>query len=242
MLEVKNITKKIDGQVILDDVSITIKPGCITSVLGPSGAGKTHLLETVSMLQLPQKGSISIDGEVYKFPMDNKSSKVNPWPKLTVVFQQLFIWPHLTVKENILLALGEKISNKQEKQFNELIEDFSIKDLIDRYPNQISLGQGQRVAIVRALMLNPKYLFLDEVTASQDIEHRLAISSYLKKVKERGVGILIVTHFLNFAKDISDQMIFFDKGKVLASGGNDLFSSSKDSRIRQFSEFSDKVC
>ena len=171
MLQITNITKKFGNLLALDNVSLTIEPGTITSIIGPSGSGKTTLLKTIGMLELAESGTISIDNTLYEFPTASIENR-EPWPKLTIVFQQLFIWPHLTLKENILLPLGDQISIEQQKQFDDLVKLFQMNQFIDRYPNEVSLGQRQRSAIVRSLMLNPKYLLLDEITSSCTLKIR----------------------------------------------------------------------
>ncbi|HEU5114693.1 MAG TPA: ATP-binding cassette domain-containing protein [Candidatus Paceibacterota bacterium] len=232
MLQASNITKRFGDKVVLDNVSLTVNPGTITSIIGPSGSGKTTLLKTIGMLELAELGKVVIDDMSYQFPTSIEGRE--PWPKVTIVFQQLFIWPHLTLKQNILLPLGESVSNEQQKQLNELIETFDMHEFINRYPNEVSIGQRQRAAIVRALMLNPKYLLLDEVTSSLDVEQISSILSHLGEIKKRGVAVVLVTHLLNFAKSVSDQVIFLENGKIVVSGPRDILENSSNERLRQF--------
>lgn len=239
MLKISNITKKIGNRLILDDISLDIQPGTITSIIGPSGSGKTTLLKTIGMLELAESGSISIDEVDYKFPTTIEGRE--PWPKITIVFQQLFIWPHLTLKQNILLPLGENISNEQQKQFDDLVKLFDMGHFVNRYPNEVSIGQRQRAAIVRALMLNPKYILLDEVTSSLDVEQVAVILSHLEDIKKQGVGVVLVTHLLNFAKSVSDHIIFLDHGKILESGTSHILDNSSSERVRQFTNLIKKA-
>ncbi len=230
MLIGKKITKKYHGTEILKGVDVEIEPGKITSLIGPSGGGKTTLLRVLSMLDLPESGSITLDGEKYNFPL-----KINnitpPWPRVSVVFQQLFLWPHLTLRENILLPLRGSVDKKH---ITELIEILQMKEFIDRYPNQVSLGQRQRVALARALALNPEYLLLDEITSALDIEQVNIILNHLQTLRNKGVGILIVTHLLNFAQRASDNIIFLDEGKVIETGGKEILEKPKHERIKKF--------
>jgi ABC-type polar amino acid transport system ATPase subunit len=230
MLIGKKITKKYHGTEILKGVDIEIEPGKITSLIGPSGGGKTTLLRVLSMLDLPESGSITLDGEKYNFPL-----KINnitpPWPRVSVVFQQLFLWPHLTLRENILLPLRGSVDKKH---ITELIEILQMKEFIDRYPNQVSLGQRQRVALARALALNPEYLLLDEITSALDIEQVNIILNHLQILRDKGVGILIVTHLLNFAQRASDNIIFLDEGKVIETGGKEILEKPRHERIKKF--------
>lgn len=240
MLQITNITKKFGNLLALDNVSLTIEPGTITSIIGPSGSGKTTLLKTIGMLELAESGTISIDDALYEFPTASIENR-EPWPKLTIMFQQLFIWPHLTLKENILLPLGDQISIDQQKQFDDLVKLFQMSQFIDRYPNEVSLGQRQRSAIVRALMLNPKYLLLDEITSSLDVEQIAVILSHLDDIKKRGVGIILVTHLLNFAKTVSDQVVFLEHGKIVVSGDKTILDNSTNERLQQFTSLIKKA-
>lgn len=239
MLIAKNITKKFQDKIGLDAISLEIKPGTITSIIGPSGAGKTTLLRTLAMLEFADKGEILIDEKKYSFPIKNLSD--SPWPNITIVFQSLFIWPHLTLRENILLPLGNNISNTNIKHLDELINLFSMDSFIDRFPNEVSLGQRQRTAIVRALILNPKYLLLDEITSSLDVEQIGIILSHLDVIKKQGVGIVIVTHLLNFAKTVSDQVVFIEHGKIVASGDKTILDYSTNQRLEQFTSLIKKA-
>ena len=231
MLTTKNITKYRQKNTVLESVGIEIKPGTITSLIGPSGAGKTTLLNVLSFSALPDIGEIVIDDKNFSFPITNG---LVPKPSSTVamVFQQLFLWPHLTLRENI--TLSNKMSNAE---VEELISTFDMKEFIDRYPNQTSLGQRQRVALARAIALKPKYLLLDEVTSALDIEKIESITKYLQKLKSSGTGIVVVTHLLHFAQRISDQIVFMDKGRIIETGGKEVLSNPKESRTKEFLTF-----
>ncbi len=229
MLIGKTLTKKYQGQEILKGIDIVIEPGKITSLIGPSGAGKTTLLRVLSMLDLPDLGSVILDSQNFQFPRDKEINNV--WPKISVVFQQLFLWPHLTLRQNILLPLKGKVDKNY---IEELIDVLQMKEFIDRHPNQVSVGQRQRAAIARALALKPKYLLLDEITSSLDVEQISAVLNYLLKLKERGMGILIVTHLLNFAENASDNVVFLDEGEIIETGGKEILQNPKHPRIQKF--------
>jgi ABC-type polar amino acid transport system ATPase subunit len=183
------------------------------------------------MTDAPDSGEIIIDDNRYVFPSKDNIFQP-PWPDITIVFQQLFLWPHLTIRENILLPLKVKGINR-DLELKKFIELFSMEDFIDSYPNQSSLGQRQRAAIVRALMLHPKYLLLDEITSSLDIEQVNIILSHLNAVRDSGVGVLIVTHLINFAEQASDQIIFLDNGQVLETG-KDVIKNPNHPRVKKF--------
>lgn len=232
MITVKNITKQFGDKTVLDNISLEIRPGTITSVIGPSGSGKTTLLRTIGMLELADGGEISLDTEKYVFPVENIEGRT-PWPRITIVFQSLFIWPHLTLRQNILLPLRDNVTNENQKHLDELIDLFSMHQFIDRYPNEVSLGQKQRAAIVRALILKPEYLLLDEITSSLDVEQISIILSHLDIIKKQGVGIVMVTHLINFARTVSDNVIFLDQGKIIESG-KEILVNPKNDRVQKF--------
>lgn len=229
MLSSKSLHKKYQNREVLKGIDITIEPGKITSLIGPSGSGKTTLLRVLSMLDLPDSGDVILNNETYQFPKHKEVTGV--WPKISVVFQQLFLWPHLTLRQNILLPLRNNVDNQL---IEELIDVLQMKEFIDRHPNQASIGQRQRVAIARAIALKPEYLLLDEITSALDIEQVNAVLNYLLKLKQKGVGILIVSHLLNFAENASDNIVFLDNGQIVESGGKEVLKNPKHERIRKF--------
>jgi ABC-type polar amino acid transport system ATPase subunit len=231
MLRAKNITKTIEGREILKDVSLSLDSGEIVSVIGPSGSGKTTLLRAISLIDLPNMGSLTIGEYDYQFPLDQGAPMPLPYPDLTVVFQQFFIWPHLTIKQNLTLPLRDHIDRDH---FAEMVELFQMNSFLDRYPNEVSTGQKQRAALVRALLLKPKYLLLDEVTSALDIEQSHLILGHLKKIAEKGVGIMFVTHALHFASQISSKVIFLVDGKIVEEGTGDIITNPQTERLKRF--------
>jgi ABC-type polar amino acid transport system ATPase subunit len=235
MLKGENITKKYGGREILKDISIDIQPGKITSIIGPSGAGKTTLLKALSLLDLPDTGKVTIDDRTYNFPQD-VNNVMAPWPKISVVFQQLFIWPHLTIRGNIELPLQMRGLLRENKEYlEELYEMFDMKGFIDRYPNEVSLGQRQRGALVRALALKPEYLLLDEITSSLDVEQAEIILSHLAKIRDKGVGIIMVAHDIDFALSNADSVCFIENGKIVKQGKPyEFLLETNNKRIKSF--------
>lgn len=237
MLVGTGIKKVIAGKPILDGIDLTIAPGKITALIGPSGSGKTTLLKTLAFLEQPDSGCISLDGTTYSFPKSKRWYPKKIWPHITVVFQQHFLWPHLTLRQNITLPLKLHSTRRElhlDKSVDELIDLLDLASFIDRYPNQTSLGQRQRIALARALVLDPAYILLDEVTASLDVEQVSVILSHLQKLKGRGIGMLIITHLIGFAARAADQVVFLDKGKVIESGDAELLRSPKHERVSRF--------
>jgi polar amino acid transport system ATP-binding protein len=234
MLTGRDINKSFGGKVVLAGVDISIAPGQITALIGPSGSGKSTFLRALSLLDPPDKGSISVDNMTYAFPNKNGSGIQPPWPKLTIVFQQLFLWPHLTIRQNITLPVENTNGTKRNETVEELIELFDMNEFVNRYPNEVSLGQRQRAAIARALALEPKYLLLDEITSALDVEHVSKMLNHLKSLRERGTGILLITHLIGFAKRAADQILFMSDGMIVEAGGPEILSSPKSKRLAGF--------
>lgn len=223
MLSARNLHKSYGNRSILNGVDIDIAAGQITCVIGPSGTGKTTLLRLLSQLEAQDSGNILVDGE----------KNLSPWPKVTTVFQSLFLWPHLTLRENIMLPARNHNSNA-DKDIEGLIKLFEMNHFIDNYPNQSSVGQRQRVALARALILNPKYVLLDEITSALDVEQTAKILTKLTHLKERGIGVFLITHHLGFAKHAADNIIFMSDGKVTEQGSPKILDTPKTERLREF--------
>jgi len=219
---------------VLDDVSLTASPGQITAVIGPSGSGKSTLMRALSLLDPPTSGSIEINGRTYRFPDDARKQIDPPWPALGVVFQQLFLWPHLTLRQNVLLPLRLRSGATGPGQVDELIDYFDLSEAADRYPNETSLGQRQRAALIRALVLEPQYLLLDEITSALDVEHVGKVLNLLRQIRSRGVAVIVVTHLLGFARSSADQILFLDRGKVVETGPSTILGAPSTERLKKF--------
>lgn len=198
MLEVKNLSKAFNGRQILKDISFTLNDGDILTIVGPSGAGKTTLLRIIAGLETKSKGQILIDGKNYD------SGKVG------VVFQDFNLFPNLNVLENITLApklVLKKSSNEAEKEAMKLLTQLQMAGHEKQYPYQLSGGQKQRVAIARALAMHPKILCYDEPTSALDPNLRQEVEKMILGLKKTGLTQLIITHDLQFAKNVADQVL-----------------------------------
>ncbi len=239
MLQATDITKsyinKKKRNIVLKDVTVGVKPGEITALIGPSGSGKSTCLRALSLLEPPDVGAITVDDQIFRYPLENGKRDIRfPWPHLTIVFQQLFLWPHLTIRKNIMLPQQNLNGSQGNDHVEELIDYFELREFVDRFPNEASLGQRQRAAIVRALAMNPKYLLLDEVTSALDVEHVGKLLQRLKLLKDQGTAIMLVTHLIGFARQSADEVVFMEDGQITESGGPQLLTSPKSKRVADF--------
>lgn len=232
MIKANKIIKRYNGKRILDEVSLELNRGEINVLFGPSGCGKTTLCRNLTLLEYPNSGSIEIDNVSYKFPTKNNFNN-KPYPKINMVFQQLFLYPHLTNEQNIKLAVNDFTKEKKER-FTYLTELLKIDDILKQYPNESSLGQKQRVAIARVLILNPEFIFFDEITSALDIVQASNIIGLLKKLKLEGIGILIITHNINFMERVADNLLFMYDGKIIETGNTNIIKQPKTEILKQF--------
>lgn len=205
MLEVKNLKKSFDGRPILDDISFNVKDGEILTIVGPSGAGKTTLLRCITGLESADSGDFLIDGQQFN-PQDLESSEA----VMGVVFQDFNLFPHLSVLENLTLAPTMVLKQDPkiaEERSLDLLAQLGLKNKEHLYPYQLSGGQKQRVAIARALAMKPKILCYDEPTSALDPNLRDEVAKLILSLKEQGVTQLVVTHDMEFAKKIADNML-----------------------------------
>ncbi|MBS4538674.1 amino acid ABC transporter ATP-binding protein [Clostridium sp. D2Q-11] len=243
MLEVKNLKKSFENNLVLNDVSFTINQGEIVTVIGPSGAGKTTLLRCINGLEDVDKGEIQITNKclVKKYQSDYRAKGkelIEIRKNIGMVFQNFNLFPHMSVLENIIEA-PMKVYNRNEKDTIEEAYDvlykLGIKDKANNYPYELSGGQKQRVAIARALILDPRLLSFDEPTSALDPELRLEVASIIKSLVTKERAVLIITHDMEFAKRVSTRIIFMDKGYIVKDDNmNNYFNSTDNKRIIEF--------
>lgn len=242
-LEMNNIKKSFGDLQVLKDISLRVNEGEVVSIIGPSGSGKSTLLRIATMLETLDYGTISYldeaavyiheDKSVYAKPKKLKEIKKN----FGLVFQNFNLFPHYTVLKNITDApLSVQKRNKKEvmKEAMDLLDKMGLSDKADYYPCQLSGGQQQRVAIARALALKPKVLFFDEPTSALDPELTGEVLKVIKSLAEQKMTMVIVTHEMNFAKNISDRVIFMDKGVIAVEGSPDEVFNSSNERMQEF--------
>ncbi len=244
MLSARSLHKSFGAHHILREITLDIAPGSITCVIGPSGTGKTTLLRALALLDPPDSGTVTIDDQVYEFgpltprvstrpPLPQGERGQSPWPSVTAVFQSLFLWPHLSLRENIMLP-ARNVNPNADTDIAGLIKFFEMDDFIDHFPNEASVGQRQRVALARALILNPRYVLLDEITSALDIEQTARILTKLTHLKERGIGVFLITHHIGFATRAADQVIFMDEGRIIEMGKAAILQTPQTDRLAKF--------
>lgn len=244
ILNVNNLNKSFGELHVLKGVSFTMNKGEVTAVIGSSGGGKTTLLRCLTFLEKADSGSITVDGDqivreengVSVYPKDEELRRRAL--KMGLVFQDYNLFPHKTVLQNCALAPVTVL--KADKQAAAAAAEATLKrvglgDKLDAYPYQLSGGQKQRVAIARALCMNPSLLCFDEPTSALDPELTAEVLKVIRTLKEQGVTMLIVTHEINFAKEVADTAVFLEKGVILESGNaRELIESPKNERTKEF--------
>ena len=236
MIEVINLKKEFKGVQVLKGVSINIPDGEKIAIIGPSGCGKSTFLRCLNCLEDPTSGAIIFDGvDIADMTVDINIHR----QKMGMVFQQFNLFNNKTVLENITLAplLLKKYKTKEEanKVAYELLETIGLKDKANAYPSTLSGGQKQRVAIVRALAMEPKVLLFDEPTSALDPEMVKEVLELIKKVAEKNITMIIVTHEMEFAKEVADRVIFMDNGVITEEGTpSEVFNNPKHPRTKEF--------
>lgn len=234
MLEIKNIKKSFNKLQVLKGISFNVENGEVVSIIGPSGCGKSTLLRCINLLEKPSSGNIILDG----VDITNKKNLTQVRQKMGMVFQQFNLFSHLTVLENITLApICEKLMDKDTaiKEAEKLLKSINLYDKKDNYPSELSGGQKQRVAIVRTLIMNPEIILFDEPTSALDPEMVNDVLDLIKKLVEKKITIIIVSHEMSFIKECANKIIFLDGGKIEFMGTKEeAFVNCKNKRLKEF--------
>lgn len=241
-LEIKDIYKCFGKTEVLKGISFSLDEGEVISIIGSSGSGKTTLLRCLNFLEMPDKGTISV-GDKLLFDGENKAALKDEQIRenrlhFGLVFQSFNLFPQYSVLDNVTLApkLLKKGSNEEiDKKARELIEKVGLTEKIDSYPCQLSGGQQQRVAIARALAMNPDILCFDEPTSALDPELTGEVLRVIKDLKESGSTMIVVTHEMEFAKNVSDKIIFMADGVIEEMGTpEEIFENPKSEKTKHF--------
>jgi|SRR6056297_364717 len=239
-IKIKNLTKKFGKDEVLKDISLNVKKGDIVSIIGPSGSGKSTLLRCIANLEKITEGSIEIYGHklVENSNYVSHKSQRELTNEMNMVFQSFNLFPHYTALDNIIKPqiLVEGITRSDaEKTALELLERVNLINRKDAYPSELSGGESQRVAIARALARKPKMILFDEPTSALDPEMVTEVLEVIKGLQNIGMTLVIVTHEMNFAKEISDRVLFMDKGRIIVDETpENLFKNTENKRAIEF--------
>ncbi len=242
-LEMNHVKKSFDDLEVLKDISFQVNQGEVVSIIGPSGSGKSTLLRCATLLETMDCGDLSFIGESAATIVNGKTvyaknAKLNEIKSVFgLVFQNFNLFPHFSVLKNVMDApihVQKRPKEEAKKEAMELLDKMGLADKADYYPCQLSGGQQQRVAIARALALNPKVLFFDEPTSALDPELTGEVLKVIKSLAETKMTMVIVTHEMEFARNISDRIIFMDKGVIAVQGTPEEVFQSEHTRMREF--------
>lgn len=234
MIKIKNISKKFNDNVVLNNISLSIPKNEVVVIIGPSGSGKSTLLRCMNKLEDINEGNIYVDGEL----LDDKKTNLNlTRQKIGMVFQHFNLFPHLTVLDNIILAPMnlKKYSKQQASELaTQLLTKVDLVDKKDAYPKNLSGGQKQRIAIARALAMQPEIMLFDEPTSALDPEMIKEVLEVMKSLAGQ-MTMVIVTHEMKFAQEVGTRLLFLDKGQIVEdTTPQEFFSNPKSQRGKDF--------
>ncbi len=235
MIKIKQLNKTFGNNEVLAQIDMEVHKGEVVAIIGPSGSGKSTLLRCMNLLEVPTKGSVIFEGR----DLTEKGTKVDELrQKMGMVFQNFNLFPHKKVIDNIILA--PSLLKKSDKAFLkahalDLLDKVGLKDKAKAYPNQLSGGQKQRVAIARALAMNPDVLLFDEPTSALDPEVVGEVLTVMKSLANEGMTMVVVTHEMDFAKNVSDRVIFMADGHIVEDGpSHEVFENPQHQRTQNF--------
>ncbi len=235
-IKINSISAYYEKLKVLDQLTLDLNKGEIVSLIGPSGSGKSTLLKLLVGLVKPIEGSVFLDGKEINY--NNKENLTLVRSKIAIVFQQYNLFQNMNVLKNICIA-PTKIQNRDKHEVEEnavkLLKKVGLEDKMKAYPEELSGGQQQRVAIARALNLNPQILLLDEITSALDPELVKEVLDTIRLLASEGMTMFVVSHEMNFVRDLSDRVAFLDKGKVIeVNSPRELFNNPSNERTKEF--------
>ena len=248
LLEMKHVKKSFDKSGVLKDISLKVREGQVVSIIGPSGSGKSTLLRCATLLEKMDAGELIYLGEKAAWEQDDKKGQkrcvYSPKDKLKqirsyfgLVFQSFNLFPHYSVMKNIIdapVCVNHVSKNEAKERAKKLLAQLGLSDKENAYPCQLSGGQQQRVSIARALALQPKILFFDEPTSALDPELTAEVLKVIRQLAQNHMTMIIVTHEMQFAKEVSDHIVFMEQGVIVEEGTPDELFSSENARVREF--------
>ena len=235
LLRVEAVEKRFDAHAVLRGVSLDVARGEVLVVIGPSGGGKSTLLRCINLLEPIQGGRIVLDGNTITDPGVDVNAVRR---QIGMVFQHFNLFPHLRVIDNLILAPMHALRQPREQaaeRARQLLDRVGLADKVDRYPHQLSGGQQQRVAIARALMMDPRVMLFDEVTSALDPELVGDVLEVMRDLAESGMTMIVVTHEMQFAREVGDRLVLIADGVVVEKGKpRDVLDRPQHERTRQF--------
>ena len=238
MLEIRDVKKSFEGQTVLSGISLDVEKGDVVAILGPSGSGKTTFLRCLNYLETADSGSLTFDGEYYDLHAAGKAEIARLRRKTAFVFQNYNLFLNKTVLQNVTLGLtsGAGMERKKaEAVALEMLEKVGMADKLKSYPSQLSGGQQQRVAIARAMATNPEIIYFDEPTSALDPDLIGEVLSVMRQLAEDGMTMLVVTHEMDFARNVSNKVLFMEGGKVIETApSKQFFEQPAEARAREF--------
>lgn len=241
MLEIKRLNKFFGDNHVLKNIELEIEAHKTTVIIGSSGSGKSTLLRCINLLEIPDSGSVTWNGSELDFSKKIPKSKSQNFTKKTgMVFQSFNLFPHKTALQNIIEApvtVLKKSKEEAKAEALELLRKVGLEEKKDSYPHQLSGGQQQRIAIARALAMKPEILLFDEPTSALDPELEADVLNLIRELSKEDYTILVVTHNMAFARDVSDEVVFVNEGEILAKGSYEELTKLDNERINQFLSF-----
>ena len=242
MIEVKNLHKSFAGLEVIKGVDLQINQGDVISIIGPSGSGKTTLLRCMNFLEKADQGQMTFDGQTFDMSHISHRDVLNLRKKTAFVFQNYNLFFNKTALENVTegLIIGRGVAkDKAIEKARKLLKRVGLQEREDYYPSELSGGRQQRVAIARALAADPEIIYFDEPTSALDPELTQGILTLMREMAEEGMTMLVVTHEMSFARNVSNKVWFMDKGVMVESGtAKEVFENPKDSRLKAFLQLS----
>ncbi|ACV39057.1 ABC transporter related [Leptotrichia buccalis C-1013-b] len=238
IIELKNLKKQYGDNVVLKNINLHVDRGEVVSIIGPSGSGKSTILRCIVDLESITSGEVLIEGNNLTDKNVDKKIKKEMLLKTGMVFQTFNLFPHMSVRNNIVrtLKLVKKMATTEaENTAKKMLDLVGLSDKINSFPNELSGGQKQRVAIARALALQPDIMLFDEPTSALDPELVKEVLDIIRKLKKQKITMLIVSHEMNFVREISDRIVVMEKGEILEIGtSQQIFENPFSERVREF--------
>lgn len=245
VVEIEDLHKSFGALEVLKGITFSAREGEVVALIGSSGSGKSTLLRCINMLEIPDRGTVRIDNEIIKLRGEGSHRQIADEEQirrirseLGMVFQSFNLWAHLTILQNVMeapLIVQNRNRAEVEQEALAMLAKVGIAEKADAFPNQLSGGQQQRAAIARALCINPRVMLFDEPTSALDPELEVEVLRVIKILADEGRTMVLVTHDMEFARSVSDRVIFLHQGKIEEEGTPDeVFGATKSARLKQF--------